>query len=149
VSVETLVQLAIAIVTAAGAAGGVIRWVMGRLDAQEAKREAAMAVERQERIADREAVFKAYREERDAREAFFRSLESGRQQDRHDSRDELSRVANELAAHKLSVSRDHPTYDRLSETMKPFTDTLEDVKQALDRVFEKLDGKADKTRAGH
>jgi hypothetical protein len=149
VSLDALVQIAIAVLTAIGTASGIVKWVVGRLDAAEEKREAAMERERKERIADREMFFNAYREERDARETFFRAIEKDRQQDRHDLRDEMQGTANSLHLFQQQVSRDHPTYERLGDVMKPLAEAVEsmrtEMRASLDRVFEKLDGKADKS----
>jgi uncharacterized membrane protein YccC len=88
-----------------------------------------------------EMFLRSFTEERKARDEFIERLEQNRAQDRHDMRDEIAAVHNRLAAHELYSAREYVSYPRLKEELAP-------VVRGIERLFEKLDTKADKPGAG-
>jgi hypothetical protein len=127
-----------------------------RLHGEErAERTRLIEVERQARIEEMKAeraardgamerytelFLKAYREERDARDQMHRRIEDGRSTDRHDLRDEMALIAAKQAAHELYCAREYVSYPRLTEALRP-------IVEGQQRIFERLDGKADKKPA--
>lgn len=155
-----------ALLTSLGVGGGslasVVWWLIRRHDtrltaeavertriteAEREQRQDALKDEREARekaaAADREMFLSLYKAERDARDTARDRYEEALQQARHDLRDELTVIANKQAGHELYCAREYVSYPRLVEALKPLTESQE-------RIFAKLDTKADKNRpAGH
>jgi predicted nuclease with TOPRIM domain len=65
--------------------------------------------------------------------------------DRHDMRDEISRVAGDLAHFREVVSKNYPSYERMSEMLRPISDGINELKGDMRDLFAKIDRKADKS----
>lgn len=130
----TEAQLLTLITFGLSALGTVIWYVIRRGDSRQ-------DAERRERTenskADREMFLNLYNNERASRDAERVRIEAALQQARHDMRDEVTSVAAKQAAHELYCAREYVSYPRLTEALRPLA-------EGMDKIFERLDTKADK-----
>lgn len=98
--------------------------------------------------ADRKMFIDLYTKERDDRDKALEKEREGRKEDRHDAANELAKWTNAFQAFREQVARDHPSYERLSEILKPLSDGIEDIRTSMQRIFDRVDGKMDKRPGG-
>jgi chromosome segregation ATPase len=72
----------------------------------------------------------------------------GRENDRHDLRDEIGAVSVRLNAFELTVAKECINHERLREAMRPLTEQMSGMRSDVKEIFGKLDGKQDKPRGG-
>lgn len=63
---------------------------------------------------------------------------------RREATDQINGIGQRLYAHEIKVAADYVSYPRLTEALRPFTETLSQINAAQERIFARLDGKQDK-----
>lgn len=59
-------------------------------------------------------------------------------------RQEMQRVEERVNGLQREIDKDYVNYDRLTHALRPINDTLVEIKREQERLFERLEGKADK-----
>lgn len=125
-----------------------IRRSDARIEAERVERTRLLEEQRRDReeaaAKDRQMFLDLYERAQGAWMAAMEKERNDARDDRHDFRDALAGVAADLQRYKLEAAEKFVNGVALDRALAPTKEAIERVEKAMTKVFERLEGKADK-----